>query len=74
MVRTRISLDEREYVLAKIEAKSLGIPVGEFVRRALREALPPQGAGRWMKFAGFVDSGNPHPSQSVDENVCGRKD
>jgi hypothetical protein len=74
MARTRIRLDKREYVLAKIEAKSLGIPVGEFVRRSLREALPPQGGGPWMKFAGFVDSGNTRASQSVDEIAYGRKE
>ena len=45
MIRTQISLDEQEYDLAKKEAQSLGIPVAEFVRRAVREALPPQGAG-----------------------------
>jgi ribbon-helix-helix CopG family protein len=74
MIRTQISLDEREYELAKAEAESLGISVAEFVRRALREALPPQGAGPWMKFAGFVETGNPHSSQSIDEIVYGQKD
>jgi hypothetical protein len=69
MIRTRISLDEREYALAKAEARSLGIPVAEFVRRAVREALPPRGEGPWMKFAGLVETGNPHSSQSVDEIV-----
>jgi len=74
MIRTQISLDELEYSLAKTEAKSLGISVAEFVRRAVREALPPQGKGPWMKFAGFVATGNPRSSQSVDEIVYGQKD
>ena len=74
MIRTQISLDENEYALAKREAKSLGISVAEFVRRAIREALPPRGEGPWMTFAGFVETGNPRSSQSVDEIVYGQKD
>jgi hypothetical protein len=73
MIRTQISLDESEYALAEAEARSLGIPVAEFVRRAVREALPPRGDGPWMKFAGFVETGDPHSSRSVDEIVYGRK-
>lgn len=41
MIRTQISLDENEYEIAKSQAKSLGISVAEFVRRAVREALLP---------------------------------
>jgi hypothetical protein len=74
MIRTQISLDEREYDTAKAEARSLGISVAEFVRRAVREALPPRGQGPWMKFAGFVETGNPRSGQSVDEIVYGPKD
>ena len=74
MIRTQISLDEHEYSAAKAEAKSLGIPVAEFVRRAVREALPPRGKGPWMKFAGFVETGNSRSSRSVDDIVYGQKD
>ena len=74
MIRTQISLDEREYSLAKKQAQALGISVAEFVRRALREALPTPGQGAWMKFAGLVESGNPNSSQSVDELVYGHKE
>jgi hypothetical protein len=74
MIRTQISLNEHEYALAKSEARLLGISVAEFVRRAVREALPPRGTGRWMKFAGFVETGDARSSQSVDEIVYGRKD
>jgi hypothetical protein len=74
MIRTQISLDGQEYAAAKAEARSLGISVAEFVRRAIREALPPRGQGPWMKFAGFVETGNPRSSQSVDEIVYGQKD
>lgn len=74
MIRTQVSLDPREYDLAKQEARSLGISVAEFVRRAVREALPVHGEGAWMRFAGFVESGDPNSSRSVDDIVYGRKD
>jgi hypothetical protein len=73
MIRTQISLDETEYFLAKKEAQALGISVAEFVRRALQDALPPRGQGPWMKYAGFVESGDPRSSQSVDDIVYGPK-
>ena len=74
VIRTQVSLDEREYTLAKIVARSLGISVAKFIRRAVREALPPQGHGTWMKFAGFVETGNPRSSLSVDEIVYRQND
>ena len=74
MIRTQISLEEREYSLVKMEAKSLGISAAEFVRRALQQALRPRGEGPWMRFAGFVETGNPRSSQSIDEIVYGQKD
>jgi hypothetical protein len=74
MIRTQVSLDEHEYEILKMEAKSLGIPVAEFVRRAVREALPPRGQGAWMKYAGFVETGSPGSSQTIDEIVYGQKD
>jgi len=74
MIRTQVSLDEREYALAKKEAKTLGIPVAEYVRRAIRETLPATGTGAWMRYAGFVESGNRRSSQSIDDIVYGAKD
>jgi len=74
MIRTQISLDEQEYAVVKAEAKSLGVSVAEFVRRAIREALPARGEGHWMKFAGFVETGDARSSQSIDEIVYGQKD
>jgi hypothetical protein len=74
MIRTQISLDEEEYKLAKKEARSLGISVAEFVRRAVRERLPAAGKAPWMRFAGLVESGDPHSSRSLDEIVYGSKD
>jgi hypothetical protein len=73
MIRTQVSLDERECAMAKMEAQSLGISVAEFIRRAVRDALPARGQGAWMKFAGFVDTGNRNSSQSSDEIVYGQK-
>ncbi len=74
MIRTQISLDEREYALARKEARAQGISVAEFVRRAIRQFLPAQGEPPWMRYAGFVQSGDAHSSQSVDEVVYGVKD
>ncbi len=76
MIRTQVSLDEHEYTLAKQQAKALGISTAEFVRRALRDALPPAGEPPWMRFAGSVDSGDPNSSlsESIDEVVYGSKD
>ena len=81
MIRTQISLDAKEYALARREAKALGISVAEFVRRAIRDQLAPNGAqasgassAAWMRYAGFVETGNPRSSASVDEIVYGAKD
>ena len=74
VIRTQISLEEREYALVKREAAALGIPIAELVRRALRQALPVDAQAPWMRYAGFVESGDPKSSQSVDEIVYGSKD
>ncbi|MEO8372955.1 MAG: CopG family transcriptional regulator [Candidatus Solibacter sp.] len=70
MIRTQISLDEREYALIKREAAALGIPIAELVRRALRQALPVYVKAPWMWYAGFVESGDPNSSQSIDEVIA----
>ncbi|MEP7367527.1 MAG: CopG family transcriptional regulator [Acidobacteriota bacterium] len=78
MIRTQISLDSDEYDLAKSEARTLGISVAEFVRRAVRDRLPTQrGAplnAPWMRYAGLVESGDPNSSQSIDDLIYGTKD
>ena len=74
MIRTQISLDKQEYELAKKEAKALGISVAEFARRAIRQMLPADESKPWMRYAGFVESGDPRSSQSIDEVVYGGKD
>ena len=74
MIRTQVSLDPQEYALAKKEAKALGISVAEFVRRAVRQALSPRANPPWMRYAGLVESGDPHSSESIDEIVYATKD
>jgi hypothetical protein len=74
MIRTQVSLDERDYTLAKKEAAAMGIPVAEYVRRAIRRVLPPSHRPAWMRYAGLVESGNSRSSQSIDEIVYGHKD
>ena len=74
MIRTQISLEENEYRLAKQEARALGISVAEFVRRAVKSALPATGEEPWMRFAGFVGSGRGDSCQRIDEIVYGSKD
>jgi hypothetical protein len=74
MVRTQISLEKKEYEMAKTQASALGISLAEFIRRAIREQLPVPGEGAWMKYAGSVATGDPRSSQSIDEIVYGSKD
>jgi len=74
MIRTQVSLDKQEYALAKKEARALGISVAELVRRAVRQMLPPPGEAPWMRYAGFVDSGDARSSHSIDDLVYGSKD
>ncbi len=74
MIRTQVSLDEQDYKLAKKEAAALGIPVAEYVRRAIRRVLPTSNHPAWMRYAGLVESGNPLSSQSIDDLVYGDKD
>jgi hypothetical protein len=74
MLRTQISIDQQEYDLAKIQAKAMGVSLAEFIRRAVRKQLPIRGEGTWMKYAGFVETGSPDSSRSIDEIVYGSKD
>ena len=74
MIRTQVSLDEDEYELARKEARALGVSIAEFVRRAVRDKLPAPGGAPWMRYAGFVESGDSRSSQSIDDVVYGAKD
>ena len=73
MIRTRVSLDTREYTLAKKEAKAMGISLAEFMQRAVRDKLLIAQESPWMRYAGMVESGDPISSASVDEIVYGSK-
>lgn len=74
MIRTQISLDEQAYRDAKAQARREGISLAEFLRRAVRLALPPRGrADRpWMRYAGAVASGDTDASHTVDAVVYGQ--
>ena len=74
MIRTQISLGEREYRDAKMEAARQGISLAEFLRRALGAALVERRPSRrpWMRHAGILSSGDPRASVSVDAVVYGR--
>ena len=74
MIRTRISLNQDEYDLARAQSAALGISIAEFIRRALRERLAISGRGAWMKYAGVVATGDPDSSRSINEIVYGSKD
>jgi hypothetical protein len=74
MVRTQISLTTREYEAAKREARRLGISLAELLRRSLRHVLPIDESQPWMRYAGMVESGDPHASRRIDDVVYGQKD
>lgn len=77
MLRTQVNLDKRDYRLAKKEAARMGISMAEYVRRAIRQALPAsprRGEPRWMRYAGQVESGNAQSSRSIDEVAYGHED
>ena len=74
MIRTQVSLSEKEYLAAKREAERLGISLAELLRRSLRAVIPVDEAKPWMRYAGMVESGDPRSSQNIDDVVYGRKD
>jgi len=73
MIRTQISLSEEEYAAAKQQAHQLGISLAELLRRALRPLLPADESKPWMRYAGFIESGDPKSSQKIDEVIYGEK-
>jgi hypothetical protein len=74
MLRTQISLSQEDYDAAKAESARLGISLAEFMRRALRAALPGDDSKPWMRYAGMVESGDPESSRHIDDVVYGHKD
>jgi hypothetical protein len=69
MIRVEVRLDEHERDLARQKAKSQGISLAEFVRRAVRERLLHVSHAPWMRYAGMVESGEPHSSPGIDDVV-----
>jgi hypothetical protein len=74
MIRTQISLSVQEYRAAKREAARLGVSLAELLRRSLRSLIPADDAKPWMKYAGMIETGDPHTSQRIDDVVYGQKD
>jgi hypothetical protein len=74
MIRTQVSLTEKEYFAAKREAERLGISLAELLRRSLHAVIPADETKPWMRYAGMVESGDPRSSQNIDDVVYGRKD
>ena len=73
MVRTQVSLSEREYEAAKAEAARLGISLAELLRRSLRHIIPADDSKPWMRYAGMVETGEKDASQKIDTIVYGQK-
>jgi hypothetical protein len=59
MIRTQVSLSEREYEAAKREASRLGISLAELLRRSLRGLLPVDEQKPWMRYARLRVHGRP---------------
>jgi hypothetical protein len=70
MIRTQIRFEKPDYARIKKEAKALGVPIAELVR----QNLPPRNQPPWMRYAGFVASGNARSGQLIDKIVYGSKD
>ncbi len=73
MIRTQISLNEDEYRAAKLEAMRLGVSLAELLRRSLRILLPADRSKPWMRYAGMIETGDPHSSSLLDDVVYGEK-
>ena len=73
MIRTQISLTEKEYRAAKNESRRLGISLAELLRRSLQAILPGDESKPWMRFAGMVESGDKDSSKHIDEIIYGHK-
>ena len=54
--------------------RTLGVSIAELFRRAVRRTLPERKQPPWMRYAGFVESGDASSSQSIDNIVYGSQD
>ena len=73
MIRTQISLSEREYRAAKAEAARLGISLAELLRQSLRHIIPADGSRPWTRYAEMIETGEEDASRKIDEVVYGQK-
>ena len=73
MIRTQVSLSEKEYKAAKAEAARLGVSLAEFLRRSLRQLLPSDESKPWMRYAGMIETGDKDASQKIDDIIYGQK-
>jgi hypothetical protein len=73
MIRTQVSLSERDYAAAKNEARRLGISLAELLRRSIRTVLPADDGRPWMRYAGMVESGDSRSSPRIDDVIYGQK-
>jgi len=73
MKRVQVDLSIKEFALAKREADRLGISIARYSRRCLADNLSADELRPWMRYAGMVDSGDPHASIRIDETIYGRK-
>ena len=69
MIRVQIRFGEQDHKSAKRHAKRLGISLSEFVRRVVLQALSVNDEKPWMHYTGFVESGDPCASQTIDDVV-----
>jgi hypothetical protein len=74
MTRLQVKFYKQEYNFARKEADALGISVAEFVRRAVQDRLLVSREAPWMRYAGMVESGDPHSGTTIDEIVYGSND
>jgi hypothetical protein len=74
MIRTQVSLSQEEYDAANREAQRLGISLAELLRQSLLAVLSVDVDQPWMRYAGFVESGDAQSSQRTDDIIYGQKD
>ena len=65
--------DDMIRTIVKREARAAVISVAEYLRRAIRQVLNVRSDAPWMRYAGFVESGNSLSSQTIDDIVYGSK-
>jgi hypothetical protein len=73
-MRYHSNADEAEYQLAKKENGCSVSPHRNLCLAPFVQSLPAAGKAPWMRYAGFVESGDPASSRSVDDVVYGAKD